>query len=236
MERHRYVSYLRVSTGAQGRSGLGLEAQRRVDAEFVQATRSVTVGEFVEVESGRRADRPRLESALSVCRVHKAILLVAKIDRLSRDAHFLLGLKESGVEFVCCDMPSANRLTVGIMAMVAEEEARMISTRTKEALHAAKARGVRLGMPNLTATARSRGALVSSQVRRDRANRRALDLSRELERLARLGVVNPSQIALSFNRERIPATRGGRWSCVQVQRLICRLSAIQPSKHPAICK
>ena len=225
MERHRYVSYLRVSTGGQAQSGLGLEAQRNAVVEFIRATGSVVIGEFVEVESGRKVDRPQLASALSACRVHKAMLLVAKIDRLSRNAHFLLGLKESGVEFVCCDMPSANRLTVGIMAMVAEEEARLISVRTRLALQAARARGVRLGTPNLTPSARREGAKWSARIRADRAIRRAKDLSGELTKLSERGISRPGEITSELNRLRIPASRGGKWSTTQVVRLLSRLAA-----------
>lgn len=224
MEGHRYVSYLRVSTGGQAKSGLGLEAQRNAVVEFIRATSSAVIGEFVEVESGRKADRPQLASALSACRVHKATLLVAKIDRLSRNAHFLLGLKESGVEFVCCDMPSANRLTVGIMAMVAEEEARLISVRTRLALQAAKARGVKLGTPNLTQTARRLGTARSARARALKATRLAQDLVTELTRLSAMGIVCPSEVASSLNEARIPASRGGKWSCTQVQRLQSRLA------------
>src|SRR3954468_5314792 len=145
----RFVSYLRVSTDKQGRSGLGLEAQRTAVAGFLNGGRWELVAEFVEIETGKRADRPVLAQALATCRLHRAVLVIAKLDRLARDAHFLLGLEKAGVEFVAADMPHANRLTVGIMALVAEEEARATSARTKAALAAAKARGVRLGNPRL---------------------------------------------------------------------------------------
>ena len=129
----RFVAYYRVSTARQGISGLGLEAQRDSVMTYLNGGRWKMVAEYVEIESGRRSDRPKLGEALVACRLHGATLVVAKLDRLARDAHFLLGLKDAGVEFICVDMPAANRLTVGIMAMVAEEEARMISARTKTA-------------------------------------------------------------------------------------------------------
>lgn len=142
----KFISYLRVSTKRQGVSGLaGLESQRHSVNEFLNGGEWNLVEEFVEVESGKRNDRPQLAKALSACRIHGAILVVAKIDRLARNAAFLLNLQAAGVEFVACDMPSANRLVVGILAMVAEEEARAISARTKAALAAAKRRGVKLG-------------------------------------------------------------------------------------------
>jgi len=139
------VAYYRVSTPKQGRSGLGLEAQRHAVEGYLNGGDWQIVGEFTEIETGKRADRPALAKALAMCRLHGARLVIAKLDRLSRNAHFLLGLKESGVDFVAADMPNANRLTVGIMAMVAEDEAQRISQRTKAALAAAKRRGVKLG-------------------------------------------------------------------------------------------
>jgi DNA invertase Pin-like site-specific DNA recombinase len=141
----KWISYLRVSTDRQGRSGLGLEAHRTAVADYLNGGRWKLIRQFVEVESGKRSDRPKLAEALAACRLHGAKLVIAKLDRLSRDAHFLLGLDKAGVDFVAADMPNANRLTVGIMAMVAEEERRAISARTTAALQAAKARGKKLG-------------------------------------------------------------------------------------------
>src|SRR5215211_718028 len=124
MAEGRYVSYLRVSTDRQGRSGLGIEAQRKAVEDFLNGGRWTLLREFVEVESGKNAERPMLAEALRACKLYGATLVIAKLDRLSRDAHFLLGLEKAGVDFVCADMPTANRLTVGIMAMVADEERR----------------------------------------------------------------------------------------------------------------
>jgi DNA invertase Pin-like site-specific DNA recombinase len=129
----KWISYLRVSTDRQGKSGLGIEAQRTAVADYLNGGNWSLVKEFVEVESGKRTDRPMLAEAIKACRVYGAKLVIAKLDRLSRDAHFLLGLEKAGVDFVCADLPNANRLTVGIMAMVVEEERRMISKRTKDA-------------------------------------------------------------------------------------------------------
>src|SRR6476660_4456978 len=150
MPRHhgKFVSYLRVSTKRQGESGLGLEAQRKAVSDFLNGGNWQLVEELVEVESGKHDhNRPALHRALEACKVYGATLVIAKLDRLSRDAHFLLGLQKAGVKFVAADMPEANEMVVGIMALVAQAERRMISERTKAALKAAKARGKRLGKP-----------------------------------------------------------------------------------------
>ena len=130
----KFVSYLRVSTRRQGRSGLGLAAQRKAVEDFLNGGNWTVISEHVEVENLKVSDRPELAKALQACRLFGAKLVIAKLDRLSRDAHFLLGLEKAGVDFVAADMPQANRLTVGIMAMVADEERRAISARTKAAL------------------------------------------------------------------------------------------------------
>lgn len=144
----RLVAYERVSTARQGASGLGLEAQRMVIEDFAASRGAQVLARFTEVESGRKADRPELAKALHLSKVTGATLVIAKLDRLSRNAEFLLALRDSGVRFVAVDMPEANDLTVGIMALVAQAEREAISRRTKEALAVAKARGVKLGNPN----------------------------------------------------------------------------------------
>jgi len=140
-----FVLYRRVSTARQGVSGLGLESQDEAVRRYVTGQNGEVVGEFVEVESGKVNDRPQLALALSECRRLKAILVVAKLDRLSRNAEFLLRLQNSNISFVCCDAPNVDRFTVGILALVAQRERELISERTKSALQAAKRRGVRLG-------------------------------------------------------------------------------------------
>lgn len=217
----KWISYLRVSTDRQGRSGLGLEAQRAAVSDFLNG-RHKLLKEFVEVESGKRNDRPKLEAALAACRVYKAKLVIAKLDRLSRDAHFLLGLEKAGVDFVAADMPNANRLTVGIMAMVAEEERRMISKRTKEALAAAKRRGTKLGgyrgvLPTTESRKRATAAVKAQ------ADARASDLVPVLLALRANGLRSLWEIAFGLNAQGIPAPRGGLWSATQVKRLFERL-------------
>jgi DNA invertase Pin-like site-specific DNA recombinase len=213
MAEGRFVSYLRVSTAQQGRSGLGLEAQRQAVASYLNGGHWQLITEVVEIESGKRSDRPKLEEALRLCRLHNATLVIAKLDRLSRDAHFLLGLEKAGVDFVAADMPSANRLTVGIMAMVADEERRMISKRTKDALAAAKARGQKLGgdRGNLPAVA-LQGRAISLAMRQAKAKSRAADLLPILlpiiEELKAAGAVSLRQIAAGLNSKGIRPAQG----------------------------
>ena len=144
----RFASYLRVSTDRQGKSGLGLEAQRAAVAAHLNVGAWTLLDEMIEIEieSGKAtADRPQLARAMALCRLTGAILCVAKLDRLSRDAHFLIGLDKAEVDFVAVDMPNENKLTVGILALVAQQEREAISARTKAALAATKARGKKLG-------------------------------------------------------------------------------------------
>jgi DNA invertase Pin-like site-specific DNA recombinase len=225
MAHGRFVSYLRVSTQKQGASGLGLEAQRKAVEDYLNGGRWKLIEEYVEVESGKNTERQQLQSALRACRLHGATLVVAKLDRLARNAYFLLGLQQSAVDFVACDMPAANKLTVGILAMVAEEEARMISARTKAALKAAKARGATLGNPrNLTHKARRKGNGSSHAVRAATASQRAQDLAPTLAEIQTEGVTSLRQIAYALNERGIPAPRRGKWSAVQVQRVLARLN------------
>lgn len=223
MAEGKWISYLRVSTDRQGKSGLGLEAQRASVADFLNGGRWKLMKELVEVESGKRSDRPQLQAALSACRLHGAKLVIAKLDRLSRDAHFLLGLDKAGVDFVAADMPNANRLTVGIMAMVAEEERRMISARTKAALAAAKRRGVKLGGDRGTKpTAKMRAR--AKAVLQERANDRAADIAPTIRKLQAAGAKSLRAIADGLSAQDIPTPRGhGSWSATQVMRLLKRI-------------
>lgn len=142
METPKFIAYYRVWTDRQGRSGLGLEAQQRAVSVFLQG-RGELIEKFTEIESGRKNDRPQLTAALNACHCYKATLVIAKLDRLARNVYFVSGLMESGVEFIAVDMPEVNRLTIHILAAVAEHEREMISQRTKAALHAAKLRGAK---------------------------------------------------------------------------------------------
>jgi DNA invertase Pin-like site-specific DNA recombinase len=219
-----FVAYYRVSTKRQGKSGLGLEAQRNAVRTFLNGGSWTLAGEFTEVESGKRTDRPELARAFHACRVYGAKLVIAKLDRLSRDAHFLLGLEKAGADFVAADMPMANRLTVGIMAMVADEERRMISARTKAALAAAKKRGVKLGGfrgSKITRKARQTGWAALSR----RADERAADLANLLDELRATGVTSLAGIARALSERGIPTARGKtKWTAVQVSRVLARSS------------
>jgi DNA invertase Pin-like site-specific DNA recombinase len=153
-----YVAYYRVSTAKQGQSGLGLEAQKAAVGQFVKDP-AVIRKEFVEVESGKKNERPQLSAAIAYAKKHSCTLIIAKLDRLSRNAGFIFALRDSGVDFICADMPDANTLTVGIFAVLAQHERELISHRTKAALAAKKAQGFKLGKPdNLTLQARQKGA------------------------------------------------------------------------------
>jgi DNA invertase Pin-like site-specific DNA recombinase len=220
----RFVAYYRVSTAKQGRSGLGLEAQKEAVRQFLDGASSALCAEFEEQESGKRNDRHALAQALAACRVHRATLIIAKLDRLSRDAHFLLGLEKAGVDFVAVDMPSANRLTVGIMAMVADEERRMISARTKAALAAAKARGMRLGNPKgtgrtMTDDDRAKAAASVKAI----AEAKASDILPLIREIQSAGPSSFRGIASALNDRGIPSPRGGRWQATSVQRLLTRV-------------
>ena len=145
----KFIAYFRVSTDRQGKSGLGLEAQREAVMKYLNGGRWTLVGEFTEIESGKRDDRPELEKALAACKKQKAKLVIAKLDRLGRSLALIAALMESGVEFVVVDNPHANKLTIHILAAVAQHERELISERTKAALAAVKKRGKRLGTPKL---------------------------------------------------------------------------------------
>ena len=185
------VSYLRVSTARQGASGLGLEAQRAAVASFAMGSSHTVLTEFVEVESGSKSVRPQLNAALATCRLHRATLVIAKLDRLARNVAFIANLMDGGVEFVACDMPHANRLTLHLLAAIAEHEREMISQRTRAALQAAKARGVKLGNPNGAAalldgcTAAARASAVA---RRARAAQHAAAVGPMLVKLSAVGL------------------------------------------------
>lgn len=217
----KFVSYLRVSTQRQGKSGLGLEAQRHSVAEYLNGGKWTLVAEMIEVESGKRSDRPKLVEALRLCRVHKAKLLVAKLDRLSRNVAFISALMESGVKFQAVDMPDVNDMVLHILASVAQGEAKAISERTKAALAAAKARGKALGglRWDIT-TVGAQGRAAALQTRKEKAASYRADILPVIQQKQREGAETLRQIADALNADSTPAPRGGEWSAVQVQRIL----------------
>jgi DNA invertase Pin-like site-specific DNA recombinase len=216
----RFVAYYRVSTDRQGKSGLGLDAQKKAVEDYLNGGPWQLVGEFTEIESGKRSDRPELEKALEACRRHKAKLVIAKLDRLSRNLAFIATLMESSVEFVAVDNPHASKLTVHILAAVAQHEREMISERTKAALQAAKARGKRLGNPRLSKAA-ARGT-AAGKAAADQFAANVLPVIREIQAN---GVTSHNAIAAKLNERRVKTARGGRWSHVQVGMILARIPA-----------
>jgi DNA invertase Pin-like site-specific DNA recombinase len=219
----RYVAYLRVSTQRQGASGLGLEGQRAAVAGFLTPNDEV-IAEYVEVESGKRNDRPRLQEALEHARKEDAVLLIAKLDRLARNLAFIANLLEAGVEISAVDLPQANRLVIQIMAAVAEDEAKAISDRTKAALRAAKARGTKLGWANPNRRDRVRAQEASARSRQRLADEFA---DRHGPRLVerRAAGLTYGQIADEFNRQHIAPPRGRQWWPTTVRNVLLRHEA-----------
>ena len=221
----RFIAYERVSTARQGQSGLGLEAQRNTIDTFAASRGSEVLARFTEVESGRNPDRPELGKAIQLSRLTGATLVIAKLDRLSRNAAFLLTLRDSGVRFLACDMPEANDLTVGIMALVAQQEREAISRRTKEALAVAKARGVKLGNPNGAAALRrsGQGGVALRATVAANADNFAGDLSPILRDIRSRGHHSLRAIAAELNARGMRTRRGGRWQVSNVRNLLRRI-------------
>lgn len=225
----KFVAYYRVSTKQQGRSGLGLDAQRASVQSY--AKDGTLLSEYTEVESGKRNDRPELAQAIAHARREGATLIIAKLDRLARSVGFIFALRDAGVRFIACDMPEANTLTIGLLATLAQHERELISERTKAALAAKKERGFVLGSPqNLTPEATSRAA----NARRRRAlenpaNRRAT----ELALLHRDRGLSYEAIAEKLNANGHTARRGGKFYGRTVERLLKRASLAQAMEQAA---
>jgi DNA invertase Pin-like site-specific DNA recombinase len=215
--RGKFIAYYRVSTDQQGKSGLGLAAQREAVASYLNGGSWTLVAEFTEIESGKRADRPQLAAALAACKKHRAKLVIAKLDRLSRNLAFIATLMDSGVEFVAVDNPHANKLTVHILAAVAQHEREMIAQRTKDALQAAKARGKVLGNPKLD-VARVR----AFEANREAASQFAANVLPVIQQIRASGVESLRGIARALTARGIRTARGGEWSAVQVSDILQR--------------
>lgn len=225
----RFVSYLRVSTKRQGQEGLGIAGQRRAVEEYLNGGSWELIKEFIEVESGGNDQRGELQQAIATAKAHGAKLLIAKLDRLSRNASFLLSLRDAGVEFVAADMPDANRFTVGIMALVAEQEREAISQRTKAALKAAKARGVQLGAYRgnvfVGRVGTAEDVAKARAAKAEIAQAKAENLRFWLDRIDSCGTLSLRKLASHLNADGIPTPSGrGMWAPQTVKRLKERLS------------
>jgi DNA invertase Pin-like site-specific DNA recombinase len=207
----KFISYLRVSTDRQGEHGYGIDAQRKAVADFLNGGSWQLLTEFVEVESGRRNDRPQLAAALAACRKHKAKLVIAKLDRLARNVAFIANLMDGKIDFICCDMPEGTRLTIHVLAAVAEHEREMIAKRTKDGLRAAQERGVVLGGPALASI---------NSARQDAAVSRARAIAPVLAELAGLSA---HAAAAELNARRAPTPTGQPWSAKTVIRARARV-------------
>jgi DNA invertase Pin-like site-specific DNA recombinase len=225
-ENRKFIAYYRVSTHRQGVSGLGLEAQKASVTQFANGNGEL-LGEFTEVETGKRSDRPQLLKAIAQTKRSGATLVIAKLDRLARNVAFISSLMDSGVDFIACDNQHANRLTIHILAAVAEDEARRISIRTKDALAAYKARGGKLGSHHpkckaLSAEASRKGQKIGSKRNQENAREAYADLFPMILQLRGEGA-SLREVARQLNEEGHSTRSGGKWNPVQVQRVI-RLS------------
>lgn len=216
-----FVGYYRVSTQSQGRSGLGMEAQRKAVAAYVKSIGGSLQAHFEEVESGGKAERVQLRAALALCKAKKATLVIAKLDRLARNLHFISALLESGVEFVAADMPSANKLTIHIIAAMAEYERDVISQRTKASLAAAKARGVILGNPKVM-----EASAIGAECTKKQADAFAIRLKPALAALMASGVSSYSRLAIALEESGVRTQRGGRWTATGVRNIAIRIKQI----------
>lgn len=224
----KLVAYQRVSTAKQGNSGLGLEAQQASIQAYADRTGACIVGSFTEIESGKLNERPELLKALHHAKVTGSVLVIAKLDRLSRNAAFLLTLQDSGVRFVAADMPEANNFTVGIMALVAQQEREATSKRTKEALQAAKARGQKLGNPNGAAALlrAGKGNAAGVQAVQAKAHEYAQEMQAVLIHLQAQGKTSLGALANALNGGGYKTPRGGTWHKTSVKNLLDRLALL----------
>lgn len=211
MNTKKYISYLRVSTDKQGVSGLGLEAQKEAIKIYTDNNDGIILSEFVEVESGKRSNnRPELLNAIKECKKHKAVLIIAKLDRLARNVHFISGLLESGIEFIACDNPHANKMMIQLLSVFAEFEREQISTRTKQALAQAKARGVELGKNGKAL------ALINKQ----NAHEFAREIKPIIDEIIAEGITSLYAISNELNSRNVKSYSGTKWHPQSVKNVL----------------
>jgi DNA invertase Pin-like site-specific DNA recombinase len=224
----KYVCYYRVSTTDQGKSGLGLDAQRKTVEDYLNGNGSKIVGEYTEVESGGKDDRPELQKAITDCKLKGARLVVAKLDRLSRDLHFITELQKAGVRFVIAEMPDATELTIHIYAALAQHERKLISQRTKDALAELKKKGVKLGSPILKRGERIPGSGLHTDRARavciEKADTHARDMLPIIKEMKRQGATSLREIASMLNESGYTTPRGKAWQATSVNRILKRAS------------
>lgn len=229
----KYICYYRVSTVDQGKSGLGLGAQRKTVEDYLNGNGHDIVGEYTEIESGGKNDRPELGKALKACRLKKARLIVSKLDRLSRDLHFISELQQSKVSFVIAEMPDANEFTIHLYAALAQHERKLISQRTKDALAVRKAGGVKLGNPHLgkdkqpteRMVARPAGDTTNANTaRKSKADAFALDIATVIEEAREAGCTSLRDIAEYMNSDGYKTARGKKWHATSVDRIVKRVA------------
>lgn len=211
----RFVAYYRVSTDKQGADGNGMEAQRQAVGRYLATLDCELLGTFSEVESGANNKRPELAKAIALAKSKKAILVIAKLDRLSRNAAFLLQLQDSRIDFVCCDMPQADPLSIGILALLAQRERQLISERTRAGMAVAKARGAQIGNPNPAASLKR-----ATRANSERKKAFAESILTAIEEIRGTGISSLNRIADCLNKRGEKTRLGGVWTATAVKRVI----------------
>jgi DNA invertase Pin-like site-specific DNA recombinase len=224
----KWIAYYRVSTDRQGDSGLGLDAQRKLVGDYLNGGSWTLSAEFTEVESGKRSDRPQLAAALAMAKRLRAKLIVAKLDRLSRNVGFISALMDSGVEFVAADMPHANKMTLQVIAVFAEYERDQISERTRRALAQAKERGTRLGGPK-----RLEASALGVTVNKANADRFAANVVPIIREIQASGVTTLHGVARALNARGVQSARGAPWSAEAVSNILKRTTNAAPAPCPS---
>jgi DNA invertase Pin-like site-specific DNA recombinase len=210
-----FVAYYRVSTQKQGIDGFGMEAQRQAVSRYLSTVQSELIASFEEVESGANNERPQLKAAIQLAKTRRAILVIAKLDRISRNAAFLIQLQDSNIDFVACDLPNADRFTVGILALVAQRERELISQRTKAGLAIARQRGVVLGNPKVLEARKAAQIVIQ-----ERKKAFAATAIKSIREIMATGVKSLNRTADCLNKRGEKTPRGKRWSAMAVKRVL----------------